>query len=420
MSELVERHLLPFGREMLDVFPICVVQGARRVGKSTFASMLASDRPHVVVTLDDDEVRRQARADPRSLAAQGGDGLLIVDEIQRAPELILAIKAAVDRDTRRGRFILTGSSDLQRMSQTPDSLAGRAVTLPLFGLSMGERAGSTDDFAARVRGDGTWRGFTTRWRRDDYADVLCEGSYPEVIDLAPKRRGVWLRIYLDRVLQGDVRAIGRGLPATGLRSVLALLAANQSGELVFARLARQLDVSPATIREYVDVLETMYLVSSLPPWTANLTKREVGRSKAIVTDSALATLLTRATPEKLRALVSAEHFGVLLEGFVVSELTKQQTWTTQPFSLFQFRDADGLEVDIVMEFEDGAVFLIEVKASATYRAEYFSGIQRLAAKLGDRFIGGAVLGTHDASFMFGERLWGLPIAALWESEGVAS
>jgi len=402
---------------MLDVFPICVVQGARRVGKSTFASMLAADRPHVVVTLDDDEVRRQAQADPRSLAAQGGDGLLIVDEIQRAPELILAIKAAVDRDTRRGRFILTGSSDLLRLSRTPDSLAGRAVTLPLLGLSMGERAGSADDFAARIRGGRPWRGFTTRWRREDYADVLCRGSYPEAINLTQRQRAVWLRSYLDRVLHGDVRAIGRALPATGLRSVLALLAANQSGELVYARLARQLDASPATIREYVGVLETMYLVSSLPPWTANLTKREVGRSKAIVTDSALAALLTRTSPERLRALVNAEFFGVLLEGFVVAELAKQQTWTTQPYELFQFRDADGLEVDIVMEFEDGAVFLLEVKASATYRSEYFSGIQRLAAKLGDRFLGGAVLGTHDASFMYGQNLWGLPIAALWEAGG---
>ncbi|MCL2465307.1 MAG: ATP-binding protein, partial [Micrococcales bacterium] len=369
---MVPRHLLPFGQRMLNVFPVAVVQGARRVGKSTFAGMLAEGRSHTSLTLDDEAVRRQALDDPRTLASQGGDGLLIVDEVQRAPELLLAIKAQVDRDPRPGRFILTGSSDLMRLSKTPDSLAGRAVTLPLMGFSLGEQLGLDDDFAAAASQRASWQGFTSRWSRTDYAVALCRGSYPEAIGLADADRRVWLRSYLDRLLTGDVRAIGRALPSTRLRSVLRLIAANQSGELVLARLASQLGVTAPTIRECLDVLETMYLVSSLPPWSANLTRRETGRSKVRLDDSALASILVRTSPDKLTSLASAEYFGALLEAFVVTELRKQQTWTKTPFEMYQFRDADGLEVDIVLEFDDGGVFLLEVKASQTYRSEYFS------------------------------------------------
>ena len=416
MPDLVTRNLMPFGQRMLSVFPVAVIQGARRVGKSTFAKMLAADRTHVSLTLDDEEVRRQALDDPRTLAGQGGDGLLVIDEIQRAPELLLAIKAEADRHPRPGRFLLTGSSDLLRMSRTPDSLAGRAVTLPLMGFSRGELVGVRDDFGSQIRSghiQDPWRGFVSEWTRADYAAAVCQGSYPEALRLTDDDRPVWLRSYLDRLLRRDVQAIGRAIPATRLRAMLRLLAANQSGELVLSRLADQLGASGPTVRGYVDVLETMYLTSSLPPWAANLTKREVGRTKVSVQDSALAALLARTSPAKLTSLATAEYFGALLEGFVTTELLKQQTWTAEPFELFHFRDRDGLEVDIVMEFEDGGVFLIEVKASQTYRSDYFAPMKRLADKLGDRFLGGAVFGTAQFTFQHADRLWGLPIAALW-------
>jgi predicted AAA+ superfamily ATPase len=246
-------------------------------------------------------------------------------------------------------------------------------------------------------------------------DLLGRGSYPEALTLGEDNRRVWLRSYLDRLLQRDVQAIGRSLSAARLRSVLRLLAANQAGELVYARLADQLGCSAPTVKEYVDVLQTMFLTVALPPWTANLTKREIGRSKVAVQDSALAMLLVRSSPQKLAALVAPELFGTLLEGFVASELLKQQTWTEEPFELFHFRDADGLEVDLVMEFDDGGVFLIEVKASQTYRSEYFAPMKKLASKLGDRFIGGVVLGTAETSFQHSDKFWGLPISALWQA-----
>jgi len=417
MLDTIDRHVRAFAAHALDVFPVAVIQGARRVGKSTFATMLAAGRPHVWFTLDDEAARQQALDDPRTFATQGGDGLLVVDEIQRAPDLLLAIKAAVDRDPRPGRFLLTGSSDVLRMSSAPDSLAGRAVTIPLMGFSLGEANGRADDFAHQVRHRDTWVGHTSAWTRDQYADAICRGSYPEVRRLDDRDRRLWLTSYLDRVLRLDSRAVSRSMSAPRLTSILRLIAANQAGELVYARLADQLGISAPTVRDYVDALHTLFLTVSVPPWTANLTKREVGRPTVSVQDSGVAALMNRATASHLTALASAEHFGSLLEGLVTTELLKQRTWTSEPFEVFKFRDSDGIEVDIVLEFEDGAVYLIEVKSTQTPRSDSFTSMRKLAARVGSRFLGGAVLSTTPTSFRQDDTLWSLPVSALWDHTG---
>ncbi|MDR2895439.1 MAG: ATP-binding protein [Propionibacteriaceae bacterium] len=420
MTDLIERNLMPLARRMLEVFPVTVVQGARRVGKSTFAAQLAKGRDAVFYTLDDAEVREQAETDARTLVQQGGDGLLVIDEIQRSPQLLLAIKAAVDRDTRPGRFILTGSSDLLRLSQTPDSLAGRAVTLPLMGFSQGELAGIVDDFAGWIHEAGFYRSLSPMPSREDYASILLRGSYPEAVKLAPENRPAWLRSYVERLLRLDVVSLGRSLPATRLRAVLRLLAANQAGELVYARLADQLGVSAPTVRENVELLETICLATSIPAWSTNLTRRAVGRSKVIIQDSAMAAYLTGSTASKLLSVTAAPFFGELLEGFVASELLKQQAWTSRPFELFHYRDSSGLEVDLVMEFDDGSVFLIEVKASQTYRSEFFAPMKKLAQRIGPRCLGGVVFGTSNISFQHTDRFWGLPIARLWSRSVIST
>lgn len=415
VDTLLDRHLLPRGREYLDAFPAVVIQGARQVGKSTFAQLLIGSRPHVSVTLDDDNVRGAALADPRAFVAQGGDGTLIIDEIQRAPELLLALKAAIDADRRPSRFLLTGSSDLLRLSRTPDSLAGRAVTLDLHGLSQGEHLGQTDDFAGWLRTTTTIRpGRASDWARTDYVDAIARGGYPEVRRHNDRLRGVWFDSYLDRLLSRDVGDVSRGLSSDRLSAVLRLVAANQSGELVQARLADRLSISKSSIASYLAALATMYLTTDLPPWSANLTKREIGRHKVAVADSGLAMRLARLRTATLASLTNATALGSQLEAFVAGELSKQRGWSAEEYDLYHFRDRDGLEVDLVIEFSDGAVFLIEVKAAATYRPEQTRGIRVLADRLGSRFLGGAVLGLSTDRYVLGDHIWGLPVSTLWE------
>jgi len=415
--ELIARHLADLARQALDTFPAIVVQGARQVGKSTFADMVAAGRPHVHVSLDDRETRAAAADDPRAVADLMPHGTVIIDEIQRDPDLVLAIKSSIDADRRPGRFILTGSSDLLRLARTPDSLAGRAVTVELHGLSQGEVAGRNDDFAGWLRSDPDPARVTSTWTRADYVDALAVGGYPEVRTLPVRMRELWLDSYVDAVLSRTIGDVSRGLSTDRLGAVLRLLAANPAGELVQTRLAKQLGMPKSSIAAYLDALKTMYLTEDLPPWRANLTAREVGRHKVSVADSALGMRLERLSPQSLTGpagLTKGQVLGGLLEAFVVGELRKQAGWSAQSYQLFHFRDSDGPEVDLVMEFDDGFVVLIEVKASSTFGPDQTDGIRSIGKRLGTRNWRGVVLGTAPRAYVLGERIVGLPVAAVWE------
>ena len=232
-------------------------------------------------------------------------------------------------------------------------------------------------------------------------------------ELTGRLRTTWLDSYLQRIIQRDARDVQRITTPDRLTSLLRLLAANQSGELVKARVAEAANIPATTITTYLDVLETLFLVSTLPPWTPNLTRREVGRPKAIISDSALALRLTRLTEMQLAPLTGSDHIGGLLEGLVVAELLKQSGWSDQEYELFHYRDRNGLEVDIIAELADGTIFGLEVKSSRTFKAEHFNGLRTLRDRLGDRFRGGVVLNSAEAGYQFADRLWGLPISAAW-------
>ncbi|NCD20608.1 MAG: ATP-binding protein [Actinobacteria bacterium] len=413
MVDLLPRRTVGVGRELLSVFPAVVIQGARQVGKSTLARQLVEDRTSVVVSLDDRRTRDAAAADEVAFVEQCPDGVLVIDEVQREPELMLAIKASIDRDRRPGRFLLTGSADMLTVKGRTDSLAGRAATLRLRGLSQGELAGHPEDFVAWLLSGAPHR-FATEWNRARYAAAMAQGGYPDVRDLGRRLRHAWLDSYFDRVLERDAPLLPSGGQSRRLRSVLTLLAANQAGELVKARIADGADIPRNTITAYLDVLRSVYLVDELPPWTRNLTKREVGRPKAFVGDSALALRLNRVTEQQLLPLTS-DAIGGLFEAFVASELLKQQSWSDEDYQLFHFRDRDGAEVDLVIELDDGRIIAIEVKASSTYRSEHFAGLRFLRDSLGDRFIAGVVVGMSDSGYQYADRLYGLPAAALWQS-----
>jgi len=412
MEPLIPRHAVPFGREVLGAFTTVVVQGARQVGKSTFAELLVEDREARIVTLDDRQTLEAAAADPTAFVDQLPTGTLVIDEIQRAPELILPIKASIDRNRRPGRFILTGSSDLLRLSRTPDSLADRAITLNLRTLSQGEIRRRDDDLLGRLRAGAAPADFTTSVNRQDYADLIATGGYPEARRLSARLRSVWFDSYVDRLLERDLGDIAPRIDAARVGSVLRLIAANQAGELVKSRVARDANVPETSISAYLDLLETLYLVGRLRPWTPNLTSREASKPKTYVTDPGLALRLARVTAAQLEPLTSP-HIGAAMEGFVVTELLKQRGWSAEEYELFHYRDRDGLEVDIIAEFFDGSVIAIEVKAGSTAKSEHFAALRSLRDRLGERFVGGYVLNTGNRGIPFGDRLWALPVSALW-------
>ncbi|MDR0849570.1 MAG: ATP-binding protein [Propionibacteriaceae bacterium] len=414
MEKLLRRNLYDTATSALDAFPLLVIQGARQVGKSTFAAQLVANRPHRMFTLDDDDVRTILAEDARAFLEQYPDETVVLDEVQREPKAILAVKAAVDRLRRPGRFILTGSSDLLHMPGSPDSLVGRSINVTLCGLSQGELAGQVEDFAHWIRGDSFKPAEVhSSWARQQYVQAILRGGYPELRTMTDHHRDMWLDTYVLGLLQRDAQDI-RHLSPNRLESVLRLLAANQSGELVKSRVANQAGVSESSMTNYLDTLKNLFLVSEVHPWTANLTRREIGRPKAWVTDSAVAAWLSALTEQQLAPVLANPAIGGLMEGFVASELAKQLSWSAERARLFHYRDKTGTEVDLVIEYADGRVVLVEVKTTASHPASAFTSLRYFAERLGDRLIAGIVLGTGSEGMTLGSRLHYLPISSVWE------
>ena len=412
--ELLPRHLTGRATEYLNHFPVVVIQGARQVGKSTFAGILAERRASLQLTLDDSAVRTAAAVDPEAFVGQAADGLLVIDEIQRAPELLLSIKAAVDRNRRAGRFLLTGSSNILQLEDTPDSLAGRAVSLELRGLSQGELRERSEDFAGRLRAGTGFTRFTTQMDRGDYVAALAQGGYPELRTLPSRMRSVWLDSYLERIVRRDAADVVNLHNPARLKRVLALLAANQSGELVPARIARAADIPPSTLMRDLDLLEALFLIDRLGPYSRNLTSRQTGKAKALLSDTALALRLAALNERQLLDLAASDYLGSQLEGLVVTELLKQRTWSEEEYQVSHFRDSEGPEVDVLIEFTDGSIIALEVKASSTVRPQQLKGLILLRERLGEKFLAGVILNTARTGHTLGDRLGSLPIAALWE------
>lgn len=414
MNGYIPRHAAPLAKELLDYTPGLVIEGARQVGKSTLAAEIVRGRDAVVVTLDDRATRDAAEQDPQTFVARAGNGLMVIDEVQRLPGLTLAVKASIDADRRPGRFLLTGSSSLLRVRGLADSLAGRVARLHLYGLSQGEIGGRLDDFAAALDGYGSVPVDSAGIPATEYAGLIAQGSYPEFRNLPERLRNRRFDDYVRSLVERDLPELRREVQPVRAAALLRALAGNQGGELVKARLALDTSVPTGTITGYLDLLHNVGLVASIPPWTPNLAKREVGRPKAFVTDSGLALRLCRLTAEQLLLPDYAEALGRHLEGVVATELLKQQTWSSIDYELFHFRDRNGLEVDFVLELSGGGIIAIEVKASTGYRGGQFNGLRVLRDRLGDRFIAGIVLTRAGQGYQYADRLFGLPVSALWE------
>jgi uncharacterized protein len=386
---------------------VVVVNGARQVGKSTLAEIILRQTPGGVARfLDDPVTRAAATEDPVRFIRH--DTLLLIDEVQRVPDLWLAIKNLVDREPRPGRFLLTGSARLLGLRSLPDALPGRSETVELWPLSQGEIDGMPDGFvdAAFALGSDLQSG-SSELGRKDYLARVRRGGYPEALRRdAPRRRERFFDGYVTDLIARDVKQVADIERAGDMRRLLSILAGQTGGLLNINRLASELRISAPTARSYVEILETIYLVRRIPAWSANATTRAVGTSKIIFVDSGLAHYLS-AGP------TTEAPIGGLIESFVLSELARQLTWARTSARLFHYRDRDQYEVDGVLEDNSGQVIGIEVKAAETVRTDDFRGLKLLQRRLGKRFRAGFVLYCGSESLSFGEGLACLPISALW-------
>ena len=407
----VPRHAALAVVDALADTRVILVSGARQVGKSTLVRQIAAEGAAEWRDLDLPQDRQSALEDPVGFVAF--DGLLVIDEIQRAPELLLTIKVAVDADPHPGRFLLTGSARLLGLRDLPDTLPGRMETIELWPFSQGEIDRTADSFIDAAFTLGPELRHESTVSRADYADRIVRGGLPEAVARAdPRRRGRFFDAYVQNLIDRQVTQLGEIERTAQLKGLLNLLAA-RSGQLVAAgSLESDLQISRPTVARYMSLLEEIFLIKRIPGWSRNLGTRATATPKLIFVDSGIAARLLSVDSHSLRR--PGAPFGPLLEGFVLSELARQLTWSTELADLYHYRDHNKIEVDAVLENRRRQVVGIEVKAASTVRTEDFGGLRRLADKLGEDFIVGVVLYTGTATLPFGPKFRALPLSALWQ------
>ena len=415
-EDLLPRHLLNVALEAAAGFRVVVINGPRQAGKSTILQLLHEHVGGDVVTLDDRDVLRAARTDPTGFVTERNHPLL-VDEVQRGGDpLVVAIKANVDRHPREpGRFLLTGSSRFLTVPSISESLAGRVRILDLWPLSQGELDGRRERFVdCMFSPTGQLRSINAvALSRAEFFERAVLGGFPAVRQLASARlRTAWYGDYVRTMLQRDLVELRRPGRLVDLPRLVQLVLARTSQELVMSAMADSLRLTVDTVKDYLGLLETLYLFHAIPSWSGSFGNRAIKRPKIHAVDTGLAAATLNTSVDDLRRPESP-YAGPLLETFVVGELARQLSWNEVPARLFHWRDRDGHEIDLIAESSDGRVAAVEVKAARDVDERDFRHLLTLRDRIGDRFVNGVVLHLGERPLAFGDRLTALPVGAMW-------
>ena len=342
----------------------------------------------------------------------------VIDEIQRAPDLLLAIKKTVDEDRRPGRFLLTGSANLMTLPSVADSLAGRMETLVLLPLAQSEIAPTPGASMSWL--DAVFAGEILTATVPKVGDALVEqvirGGYPEALTRTDnRRRKTWARQYIDALIQRDIKDIASIDKLDQVPRLLKALAQTAGQLCNYSQLGGQVGIDHKTAGKYIAVFEHMYLMQRVTIWSGNRLSRLLKTPKLQFLDSGLLSVLVDFSD----TLTQRKLFGQLLENFVFAELRKQITWAEGEYGIFYYRDKDQNEVDFVIEHASGDIIGIEVKAAASVSANDLVGLKKLASLAQQSFKAGIILYDGTETLPIGQAggrtLWAMPISTLGNS-----
>jgi predicted AAA+ superfamily ATPase len=410
MTTLHPRHIRPSLLEALADTRVVFVAGARQVGKTTLTrDIAAGEHSMTVVSLDETATRDAALRDPAGFLASFS-GATLIDEIQHAPDLLLEIKSAVDKDTRPGQFLLTGSANILTSKKVKDALTGRIETLNLWPLAQSEiRGGEVNLIDALFAGAPPQLSDCTVGR-DAFATIAAAGGYPEALLRIGSRRERWFESYVDTTLDSDLRDISDAIKVEEMPRLLRLIAAQAANLLSYRNIASRLGLSPGTVKAYVGLLEQLFLLRRLHAWRPGLGARETSTPKVYVVDSGLLASLLGA--DETRVALDDQVTGKILENFVAMEILKYLGWSKNRVRLYHYQ-RDREDVDLILERADGQIVAIEVKSRATITGHDYRWLLKLRERSGSRFLAGVVIHPREQTIPLGDRLWALPIAALW-------
>lgn len=390
--------------------PVVIIAGPRQCGKTTLAKEICQTNWQYL-TLDDPTQLDFAKHDPVGFIRHLSARHVIIDEVQRAPELFIAIKQAVDENRQPGRFLLTGSANALLLPSLAEALTGRLEIITLLPLATVEIQQCSATFLPKILAGEVPTSQQTRIR-ETLIEKIIAGGFPEPLARNdPARRTAWHLQYINTLIQKDVTEMGK-LEHLHVMPKLVQLLAQQVGQLTnHTELAGRIGLSRQTMLRYATLLEQLYVFESLPAWHRNEHKRLIKTPKIHIVDSGLLCALKRITAAKLQ--LTPQHLGTLVESYVICELKRLASWLDEPLYFYHYRDKDKTEVDLVLETLTGEVFGIEIKATATLKNQDFRGLERLQKLAGDGFVKGLLLYDGDHATAFNEQIYAIPLGAIW-------
>jgi len=408
---LYRRWQMPLIKKAMQTRRVLLLSGPRQSGKTTLAKQLIS-KNREYRTLDDTTMFQAAQTDPQDFVKHSRQ-TLIIDEVQRVPALLSAIKKVVDEDNRPGQYLLTGSANIQSLPGVTESLAGRIRKIRLRPLTQGEILGKLPKFLEQAFKQSFL--FAQKYAHYDKEAILkmtFRGGFPEAIRLEPRERKNWYKDYIESLLERDLQDIANIRRKESMRKLLKVLAAWSSKFMDISAIGSGLSLQRHTIESYINALETLYLVEQLHPWASTDYARIAKHSKLFMTDCGLMSSLLGWRMEQIR--LDGDKVGKMMETFIFNELAAQVEASNQAFELFHYRDREQREIDFLVENEDGDLLGIEVKASSTVTKDNFKHIRWFKENLATKrsFIG-IVLYTGELPLSFGDNMWSIPIGMLW-------
>lgn len=411
--------------EALADTPVVFIRGARQTGKTTLVrqvleSAANAENSRHYISLDSATALAAALEDPTGFL-RGLKKPLTIDEAQRAPALMLAIKEDVDRQRRAGRYLLTGSSNILTLPGIADSLAGRMEILTMYSFSQGEIRGIQEDFinmlfqktfppkaSSSVSPKISVEKNSEIRPPANLLEAIALGGYPEILARSSaKRRAAWFDSYISTLVERDIRDMAHIQDISGFIRLLRLLGARSGTLYNQAELSRSSGIPASSLARYIAMLEALFLIHFIPAWSANLSKRLVKSPKIHICDSGLAAHLCGADAERL----ADDHIltGRLLESFVAGEILRQNTWTDHPAMLYHYRSQSGEEIDLLLEDRAGRVATIEVKLSAEVARHDLKSTLSLAKSLGDRFVRGVIAYNGREVIPMHDKIFAVPL-----------
>ena len=388
---------------------VVLLAGARQCGKTTLAGEMVSENV-AYRTLDDLSAQRVAEIDPGGFVKHAGT-TLIIDEVQRVPELLPAIKMQVDKDTRAGQYLLTGSADIGSSPGVRESLAGRIRKIRLRPLTQGEITGVAPDFLDRA----FMREFEHPPRpcdRDAVLDMCLRGGFPEAMSLGETDRKEWYRDYMDAILERDLKELVRIRRRGAMAELVRALAAWSGKFMDISTVASGLSISRPTVESYINALEALYVVERVRPWKRTDYARAGKRPKLFMTDSGLMSSILGWNRRQVR--MDADRSGKLVETFMFNEIAAQADAHAGKYELFHYRDRGKREIDFLVEREDGALLGIKIKAGSAIGTKDFRNLSWFRKNIArDRKFTGIVLYSGELAGSMGDGLWAVPFGTVW-------